>query len=152
MFWKKPHKRPECRCYCGAIEKLVHDKRSPLRYCADQAAYYLRTANSQFLVNCCPMCGSPVRFAWTPLQLNEHQQATLKQLQEEVTTAAEIEPKFGPPDVVVPLTSEAEKAQKLPAGTVVCQRTWTYHYAVPFATICINELNDGSLSWIYTSI
>ncbi|RCS43234.1 hypothetical protein DTL42_18935 [Bremerella cremea] len=152
MFWKKPHKRPECRCNCGAIEKLVHDRRSPLRYCVDQAAYYLRTANSQFLVNCCPMCGSPVRFAWTPLELTEQQQAILKQLQQEVTTADDIEPKLGPPDAVGELVRETDKARELPGGTVVCQRTWTYRRAVPFATICINELNDGSLSWIYTSI
>lgn len=152
MFWKKPQKRPVCRCCCGEIERLVHDRRSPLRYSVEKACYYLQTAKGQYMVEHCPMCGSPVRFAWTPLELSEQQQAILKQLQEEVTKAAEIEPKFGPPDAVGELASETRGGRSLPAGTVVCQRTWTYHHAVPFATICISELSDGSLSWIYASV
>lgn len=152
MFWKKPKERPECRCYCGGIERLVKDRRSPLRYSVELASYYLQAASRKFLVTHCPMCGSMVRFAWTPLELSEEQQALLKQLQDEVTTAEQIEPKFGPPNAVGNLNQEMGSGRGLPEGTVVCQRTWTYCYVVPFATICISELNDGSLSWIYASI
>ncbi len=98
------------------------------------------------------MCGSPVRYAWTPVELSDEQRAILAQLREEVTSVDDIEPKFGPPDAMGEFPDERPRSRSAPAATVVCRKTWIYYHAVPFATIYIGELNDGSLTWIYASI
>lgn len=154
MFWnklKQPKDRPICRCSCAGIERLIRDKRSPLKYSIESGLYYIQTANRQFMIQHCPMCGSAVRYPWSPLELNDEQREILAKLREGVESVADIEPKFGPAESIGELTSDFYPASD-PVGAVTCVRMHVYPHLVPFATVMIGELRDGSLNWIYAAV
>ncbi|PQO31039.1 hypothetical protein C5Y96_11815 [Blastopirellula marina] len=105
--------------------------------------YKIDGGDRTFMIRFCPMCGSEVRYFWTPLELSDEQRAELSHLLAPINSSSDIERELGPPDEFINWHDTLE---------VPDMKVWKYFRLVPYAVVSINEDNQGMLSFTYSSI